>query len=161
MDEAVLRLIGKVGVSCENQGLARSSGRIFGLLLATGETLSLDEIAERVEVSKASASTNARLLEQVGFIERVDVLGDRRDFYRVREDPWQQMLRVSQDRWNAMVPVFRDAAVDLPTPEGRRRAAEAELFHRLLIELCEEMIENWQGLRERAAASRGEFSDGG
>jgi DNA-binding transcriptional regulator GbsR (MarR family) len=151
MEEAVRRFIGKMGFLCQDEGMARNAGHIFGLLLATGETLPLDEIAERLEVSKASVSTNARLLEQIGFVQRAAVTGDRRDFYRVEDDPWEKMLRVSQSRWRTMVEVFADAAENLPGEDGRRRAVEAETFHRLLIEGSEELIENWQGLRARAA----------
>jgi DNA-binding transcriptional regulator GbsR (MarR family) len=42
---------------------------------------SLDEMAEQLQVSKASVSANARLLETIGMIERVTKPGDRRDYY--------------------------------------------------------------------------------
>jgi DNA-binding MarR family transcriptional regulator len=70
----------------ERDGGPRIAGRIAALLFLTVEPLPLEEIAERLQASKASISTNARLLEHWGLVERVSRPGDRRDFYRARED---------------------------------------------------------------------------
>src|SRR5687768_5807394 len=109
MEESVQQFVEKMGLICEKEGLARSAGRIFGLLLVGGRPYSLDELAEQLQASKASVSTNARMLEQLGMIERVSSLGDRRDFYRVLSDPWERMLRVAQQRWRDMMQVFAEA----------------------------------------------------
>ncbi|HVH11726.1 MAG TPA: hypothetical protein VM759_01670 [Longimicrobium sp.] len=158
MDQAVQQFVERMALICEKEGMPRIGGRIFGYLLATDQTFSLDELAERLQASKASASTNARMLEQFGMIQRVSVLGDRRDFYRVQDDPWEQMLRVAQSRWRDMVHAFEEAAQRLPDPAGRERAAQAEGFHSLLIRECDALIERWHALRgeERAATATGD-----
>lgn len=155
MDQAVEQFVERMALICEKEGMPRIAGRIFGYLLATDETFSLEELAERLQSSKASASTNARMLEQFGMIQRVSVLGDRRDFYRVQDDPWEQMLRVAQGRWKDMVQVFADASQRLPDAAGRERAAHAEAFHALLIRECDALFERWHALRpeERAGAA--------
>jgi DNA-binding transcriptional regulator GbsR (MarR family) len=160
MDQAVQQLE-RMALICEKEGMPRIAGRIFGYLLATDQTFSLDELAERLQASKASASTNARMLEQFGMIQRVSVLGDRRDFYRVQDDPWEQMLRVAQGRWRDMVHVFAEASQRLPDPAGRERAAQAEVFHSLLIRECDSLFERWHALRaeERAAAAGDSATD--
>ena len=147
MHEAVQQLVEQMALICEKEGMPRIAGRIFGYLLATDETFSLDELAERLQSSKASASTNARMLEQFGMIQRVSVLGDRRDFYRVQDDPWEQMLRVAQGRWREMVNVFEAAARRLPEPAGRTRMDEAARFHSLLIRECDALIDSWHTVR--------------
>ena len=118
MHEAVQQLVEQMALICEKEGMPRIGGRIFGYLLATDQTFSLEDLAEQLQASKASVSTNARMLEQFGMIRRVSVLGDRRDFYRVQDDPWEQMLRVAQGRWREMVNVFNEAA---RAPAGARR----------------------------------------
>ena len=157
MHEAVQQFVERMALICEKEGMPRIAGRIFGFLLATDQTYSLDELGERLQASKASVSTNARMLEQFGMIQRVSVLGDRRDFYRVQDDPWEQMLRVAQGRWRDMVQVFAEASQRLPEPAGRERAAQAEEFHVLLIRECDALFERWHTLRaeERAAAAAG------
>ena len=153
MDEAVQQFVERMGVICEKEGIARSAGRIFGLLLVSGRAFSLDELAEKLQASKAGVSTNCRMLEQFGMIERVSSLGDRRDFYRVLENPWEHMMRAAQARWREMVKVFGEVEPALPPQlaEGKRRLREAEEFHGLLIRQVDDLMETWRAMRSRAA----------
>lgn len=155
MDEAVQQLVEQMALICEKEGMPRIGGRIFGYLLATDQTFSLEDLAEQLQASKASVSTNARMLEQFGMIRRVGVLGDRRDFYRVQDDPWEQMLRVAQGRWREMVSVFNQAAERLPEPAGRARMDDAARFHTLLIQECDELIDRWHALRRQEQVNAG------
>ncbi len=150
MEESVQQFVEKMGLICEKEGMARGAGRIFGLLLVGGRAYSLDELAEQLQASKASVSTNARMLEQLGMIERVSSLGDRRDFYRVLHDPWERMLRVAQQRWRDMIAVFSETVAALPpgAEDGRRRIAQAERFHQLLVEETDHAIAVWRQLRD-------------
>jgi DNA-binding transcriptional regulator GbsR (MarR family) len=156
MHEAVQQLVEQMALICEKEGMPRIGGRIFGYLLATDQTFSLEDLAEQLQASKASVSTNARMLEQFGMIRRVSVLGDRRDFYRVQDDPWEQMLRVAQGRWREMVSVFNEAAERLPEAAGRTRMDEAARFHTLLIRECDELFEHWHALRRQEQVAAGE-----
>ena len=71
---------------CQRLGLPRSSGQIFGLLYLSPSALSLDEIAEALGLSKASASTGARQLLGWHAIRQVWKPGDRKDYYEVQAD---------------------------------------------------------------------------
>lgn len=155
MDDSVQQFVERMGLICEKEGMARGAGRIFGLLLVGGRPYSLDELAETLQASKASASTNCRMLEQLGMIQRVSSLGDRRDFYRVEGDPWEKMLRVAQQRWRDMVQVFADARAALPPQlaEGRERVEEAQRFHELLIDECDKLLDTWHVKRSAARAA--------
>jgi DNA-binding transcriptional regulator GbsR (MarR family) len=152
MDDSVLQFVERMGVICEKEGMARSAGRIFGLLLVGGRPYSLDELAEKLQASKASVSTNCRMLEQLGFIQRVSSLGDRRDFYKVENDPWETMMRVAQGRWREMQHVFAEARTVLPghMAEGHRRLEEAERFHEMLLGESDKLMDTWRSLRDGA-----------
>ena len=158
MDESVQQFVERMGLICEKEGMARSAGRIFGLLLVGGRPYSLDELAEKLQASKAGVSTNCRMLEQFGMIERVSSLGDRRDFYRVQDDPWEHMMRVAQSRWRDMVKVFAEAQPALPPQlaEGKRRLREAEEFHGLLIRQVDDLMDAWRSMRQTRAPERTE-----
>jgi DNA-binding transcriptional regulator GbsR (MarR family) len=82
----------------EEDGLPRIAGRLLGTLMLSPRALSLDELSETVQASKASVSTNCRLLERLGTVERATRPGDRRDFYRVADDLHERLLakRLSQ-----------------------------------------------------------------
>jgi DNA-binding transcriptional regulator GbsR (MarR family) len=152
MHESARRFVERMGMHLEADGLPRSAGRIFGHLLLTECACSLDELAETLQVSKASVSTNARLLEQVGILERTCEPGDRRDFYRMRPDAWDRMLLNARQRWEAVRELLAETAAAIPDEmeTGRRRLAEAERFHSLLIEELDTLVARWRGAREAA-----------
>ena len=62
------QFVERLGRFFEAEGAPRTAGRILGLMLLTPGELALDEIAERLQVSKASVSTNARQMETAGVL---------------------------------------------------------------------------------------------
>src|SRR5215216_906557 len=92
MRQDIQRFIERFGVLWEEDGLPRIAGRIFALALITEDSLSLDEIANRLAVSKASVSNDTRLLERMGFIERVSRPGDRKDYYQSTERSFERAI---------------------------------------------------------------------
>jgi DNA-binding transcriptional regulator GbsR (MarR family) len=71
MEAQTAHFIERMGLALEADGLPRIAGRIFGLLLVSEDACSLDDLACDLKVSKASVSTNARMLEQRAVLERV------------------------------------------------------------------------------------------
>lgn len=92
MDDGVEQFIERAGVMWEADGLPRIAGRIFGLTLLSEEALSLDQIAERLGVSKASVSTDTRLLERMGFVDRISMPGDRKDYYQSNSRSFERAI---------------------------------------------------------------------
>jgi DNA-binding transcriptional regulator GbsR (MarR family) len=82
-------IIDTIGEASERYGMTRVAGLLKGLLLLSREPVSLDEMAERLEVSKGSVSTNIRLLERWKAVRRVFNRGDRKNYYELRGDLWE------------------------------------------------------------------------
>ncbi len=61
--------------------LPKSVGAIFGVLFASPRPLSLDDIVERLSISKGSASAGLKLLQRVGAVQPTYEPGDRRTRY--------------------------------------------------------------------------------
>lgn len=61
--------------------LPKSIGEIYGLLYASENPLTLDQIAELLRMSKGSASQGLRFLSSLAAVRKVYVPGDRRDHY--------------------------------------------------------------------------------
>src|SRR4026207_2250545 len=99
MDRPIAQFIERMGVALESDGMPRIAGRIFGLLLVSEDALSLDELAAELGVSKASVSTNARLLEERGGREGSGRAADRRDYYRVLPDLFSHTMAQRIARW--------------------------------------------------------------
>jgi DNA-binding transcriptional regulator GbsR (MarR family) len=65
-------------------GNPRSVGAIYGLLFSSADTLTMDEIAQRLDVSKGSVSQGLRTLEEFGAIERHVQDGERTARYSAK-----------------------------------------------------------------------------
>jgi predicted transcriptional regulator len=159
MHEKVQQFVECMGLLLESERLPRIAGRMFGLLLVSEAAQSLDDLAERLQVSKASTSTNARFLEQMGLIERVAQPGDRRDYYQIDSGAVERMLAMARKRWVAMRDLMAQGADALPPEMGvaAERLRGAEQFHTLLLEHSDELLQQWRtrccpALREAAVA---------
>jgi DNA-binding transcriptional regulator GbsR (MarR family) len=92
MDEK-LHYVEEYGVCLETSGLPRMAGRILGwLLVCTPPFQTSDQVAEALDASKGTVSTMTRMLIQLGLIEKIGLPGERRDYFRIRPDLWEQMI---------------------------------------------------------------------
>lgn len=79
-------------------GYPRAMGAIYGALYLSPQALSLDELAEQVNISKGAVSTNVRNLERLGMVHKEIRLGERRDFYVAETDFWHVVKNVLRER---------------------------------------------------------------
>src|SRR5215467_9292435 len=94
LPDSIRGYVNDTGLLLENAGFPRIAGQLLGWLqVCEPETQSLSDIVTALGISRASASTSARLLEQIGFVERVILSGDRRDFYRISRDGWHRFMQ--------------------------------------------------------------------
>jgi DNA-binding transcriptional regulator GbsR (MarR family) len=113
---AGLDFVDRIACVLEQDGLPRIGAQIFGLLMISENDLSLDEVSETLEVSKASVSINTRLLEQRGVIEKVTRRGDRRDFYRIAPDLFQRTMQQRLARWQRIHNLVGESVASLSLP---------------------------------------------
>ncbi|HEX6250678.1 MAG TPA: MarR family transcriptional regulator [Gemmatimonadaceae bacterium] len=128
MDERTERFIERMGQFFEAEAGPRIAGRLFGLLLLLPGALSLDEIAERLQVSKASVSANARMLEQLNVIGRLTKPGDRRDYYAVTEDTQRRLIELRLQRLVALQELFGEALTTASAQEDESVRERLRLF---------------------------------
>jgi DNA-binding transcriptional regulator GbsR (MarR family) len=79
-------------------GINRSVARVHALLMANEEPLSLEEIADQLQISKGNASMSLRELRTFGVVRQVEIPGDRRDFYVTEPDVWTMFFRILRER---------------------------------------------------------------
>lgn len=103
MDKEENRFIELMGRHMEEEGMPRIAGRLMAALMLNAEPSSLDDLTEQLKVSKASISSNARMLETWGIAERVTLAGDRRDFYGISENVVERVLLKQIERNRLML----------------------------------------------------------
>jgi DNA-binding transcriptional regulator GbsR (MarR family) len=157
MDPRTARFTDRLAVLFENDGQPPIAGRIFGLLLLSEEALSLDELAESLGVSKASASTNARLLAQLGVIEQVRRQGTRRDYYQMAPDLFERSMAQRLARWRRFTEVIGEGRRTLPlaSAEVRQRLEQYESAFSFIAEAIGRAMVQWRGVPSRRLASAG------
>lgn len=144
--------IEKFCLVAEQDGFPRIAGRMMGFLLLNEGPFTLDELADELQISKTSASTNARLLADYGVIEHTTKPGDRRDFYRLAPDPWERMFDIVKRRMQRFHDVLDETIAGLPAKEkyGRKRLEEAQRFHAFILEDFDTRIQQWRRVRANA-----------
>src|SRR5512140_993717 len=75
------RFIQHMGAYFEGSGVPRIGGLILGLLIVAHEPLSAEEIASILKISRASVSTNFRILSAAGLAERFTSHDDHVTYY--------------------------------------------------------------------------------
>lgn len=136
MTDPVQNFVEAMGLRFQDQQMPRIAGRLFALLLVEGGPFSFGELAERLEVSRGSISTNARMLAEFGLIERVAKPGDRQDHYRIATDGLAPIFRKQMGRMREMSRHYRLAAEHLPSvrADARRRLMAAAVLSEKAIE---------------------------
>ncbi|MFA6321564.1 MAG: MarR family transcriptional regulator [Candidatus Omnitrophota bacterium] len=75
-----------VGKLAESFGLNKSIAQLYAVLYLSDKPLSLDELVERLGVSKGNISLNIRELESWGAVKDIWVKGSRKDYYEADPD---------------------------------------------------------------------------
>lgn len=80
------KFIESISKLCDSFGLNKFVAQLYAVLYLSDGPLSLDEIAERLKVSKGNVSINIRELANWGAVKSVWVKGSRKDYYEANLD---------------------------------------------------------------------------
>lgn len=90
--QAKLHYIEKMGLLMESYGISRMSGRVLGaLLVAEPPEQTAEDLAATLQASRSSISVAIRMLEHVGYVDRVSKPGERKDYFRNRPNAWSKL----------------------------------------------------------------------
>src|ERR671936_286515 len=145
-------------------GISPTMARIHGLLYITGAALSMDDIMERLAISRGNVSMNLSKLVEWGLVRRVHKKGDRKEYYESLSDVWEMFTLVANQRKrreiDPILNTLRRCREDLsPEALGSRAEEDAaqERFRRvnellkflsLMDGLAQRFFESHRGLRE-------------
>ena len=131
-------------------GINRSMARIHALLLATKEPLGLEEITEELGMSRGNASMSLKDLRNWGVVRKVNLTGERRDFYIAEDDVWSMLFKIASERKKREF----DPALSALQKVVASTDEEEDLVRDRLEEL-EEMLGAMDRLLQRFLASEG------
>ena len=145
-------------------GISPTMARIHGLLYITGAALSMDDIMERLAISRGNVSMNLSKLLEWGLVRRVHKRGDRKEYYESLSDVWEMFTLVASQRKRREIdPILNTLrrcreelspenlgaqAAREPARERGRRVNELLKFLSLVDGLAQRFFESHRSLRE-------------
>lgn len=91
-------LLGRVNQICAKFGLNNVMAQLYTILYLYGKPMSLDDMVERLKISKGGVSTNIRALDRYGAVRKAWIKGSRKDYYEAETD----IFKVIMDRTKSM-----------------------------------------------------------
>lgn len=70
-------------------GVNRTMSQIHALLFIIGKPLNAEEITETLGVARSNVSNSIKELQHWGLVQKVSILGDRRDHFTTNTDVWE------------------------------------------------------------------------
>ena len=139
------RFIESMGMYFESQGIPRIGGRILGVLMIAHEPLSADDIARILKVSRASVSTNMRLLTSSGMVEKTSILHDRTTYFVFSEAALEQRMMVGIQAAGIFKKLAEQGLAALPGEDSARIRMERSIeWSDLLVESFQKAIVKWR-----------------
>lgn len=145
-------------------GISPTMARIHGLLYISGAALSMDDIMERLAISRGNVSMNLSKLVEWGLVRRVHKKGDRKEYYESLSDVWEMFTLVASQRKrreiDPIVNTLRRCQEGLSATNLGARAAQEDIekrrqriddllkFLTLVDGLAQRFFESHKSLRE-------------
>jgi DNA-binding transcriptional regulator GbsR (MarR family) len=145
-------------------GVSPTMAEIHGLLYISGAALTMDDIMDRLSISRGNVSMNLSKLVEWGLVRRVHQRGDRRDYYESLRDVWEMFtLVLAQRKRREVDPILttlrkcRESlsaeslgaqAEDPAARERFRRVDDLLSLLSLVDSLAQRFFESHRGLRE-------------
>jgi DNA-binding transcriptional regulator GbsR (MarR family) len=129
-------------------GVNRSVAQIHALLWLVGRPMPAEEIADTLGIARSNVSTSIEELQGYRLVNLIHMIGDRRNFYEAKGDPWDVVENIVEERKKReidptleMLRAARDLAAEDPAtpPDVRRRVNEMLAFIERLMGWYDQM----------------------
>jgi len=84
--------LSKINQTFSKFGLNSMMAQLYVVLYFSNKPISLDDMVERLKISKGSASVNIRALERYGAVKKIWVKGSRKDYYEADNDIYKVVI---------------------------------------------------------------------
>jgi DNA-binding transcriptional regulator GbsR (MarR family) len=147
LSQAQRDFIEQLGLIAETGGLTRITGRVWALLIVSGRALAPGDIAEQLQVSRASVGTGLKVLEAMELLAIRSKAGDRQSYFEMREHPYTAMMQMQVRRAAANASLVRNALETIKTPASRKGLKDLESFYTIVQEGHASMLSKLEELQ--------------
>lgn len=96
--EAKQELIQAWGNLGSSWGLNKTMAQVHAALMISPKPLSTEELMEELSISRGNANMNIRALLDWGIIYKVNVPGERKEYFKSEKDIWALARQVAKER---------------------------------------------------------------
>ncbi|MGW0162600.1 GbsR/MarR family transcriptional regulator [Mycobacterium sp. NPDC003323] len=122
------------------------TARVLATLLFTEQaTMTMSELADKLQASAGAISGSLKMLTSVGLVERAAAPGSRRDHYRLRDDAWAILFTGKNDTIAAMQ-AAAEAGIAVSSGQGLayERLAQMRDFYAFLMTELPLVLDRWR-----------------
>jgi DNA-binding transcriptional regulator GbsR (MarR family) len=107
------KIIDAIADTMDLYGAAHSIGRLYGIMWFEGKPFTLDELKERMGMSKSNMSYAVRTLMQSRMVEKLPERVGRKELVKAEPDFFQAFQNFFTDKLQREIRVMRDAIDDV------------------------------------------------
>ena len=111
-------------------GLNKSVGAVYAILYLSDKPLTISDIMEELKISKGNVSMSLKKLEELGFVKKVWIKGDRKNYYTAI-DGFSSIKDIAKRKHDLITKTYED----LKELEKNCRDEEKEFIEQKLKEL--------------------------
>ncbi|HEY1178025.1 MAG TPA: hypothetical protein VGF17_17855 [Phytomonospora sp.] len=150
-----LAFVEEFAISLERMGLVRMTGRVIAwLTICEPAEQTFNQIAETLRASKGSISNALRFLTTAKWVIRSSRPGDRKDYFRARNDAMSDLVALQSNQYAPFVEVTAKG-LDILADSTRERRARLQDMHDFFAWMDKELpllMARWH--EERGTAQR-------
>ncbi|MEX0771646.1 MAG: hypothetical protein WD038_00675 [Balneolales bacterium] len=130
-EKALRQFVLNWGEMASAWGINKTMGQIHALLYAEARPLDTDAIMEALNISRGNANMNIRNLLQWELAHKVQIDGQRKDFYTAEKDVWTTAATIIRERQHREIdPIKKNLTECLDTLQEMEPINEDEqIFH--------------------------------
>ena len=164
LHEAQDRFVATWGQMGSAWGISRTMAEVHALLFITGDALCTDDVMDRLQISRGSASMSLRALLDWGVITRTHKRGDRKEYFVADQDVWTMFRAIVRERMkrevDPLLAVLYEIRESAPAPgkrdpEARRAATTDDAATLERLDALLEFFETAQALTQRFVSPAG------
>lgn len=124
-EDPVLEWVERVSMYLARDGVPPIAGRVLGwLMVCDPPEQSAGQISDAIGASRASLTSNLRLLTTMGFLSSRTRPGNRTTYYRMADDAWSIVVRRQIEAMASFLDLSRDG-IALAGPGNDARVRQA------------------------------------
>jgi len=109
-------------------GINRTMAQVHALLLITPESLSTEDIMDKLSISRGNANMNIRDLMNWNLIYKEHKAGDRKEYFKAEKDIWEVAKRIARERKRREIQPLISSLNNLKMLEEDKRNTEVKEF---------------------------------